>query len=153
MIRRPPRSTLFPYTTLFRSRGATRRARGGGRDEADGRIGARGLRSPVAIDGPDRVAPPARRAAEHPADRPHRDRGTARRAYRRAGGSYEHHRPAVSGPHGPRRGGGAHRETGAHGGGNGGASGTPHDADLHGGDDGGKPRPQPPAGRRTNQGP
>src|SRR2546430_9066369 len=26
MIRRPPRSTLFPYTTLFRSRGAARRA-------------------------------------------------------------------------------------------------------------------------------
>src|SRR3712207_8843298 len=36
MIRRPPRSTLFPYTTLFRSRsarapagGSPRRARGG----------------------------------------------------------------------------------------------------------------------------
>src|SRR3712207_8891536 len=29
MIRRPPRSTLFPYTTLFRSRAATRRARAG----------------------------------------------------------------------------------------------------------------------------
>src|SRR5690349_23679316 len=29
MIRRPPRSTLFPYTTLFRSRGA-RAARGQG---------------------------------------------------------------------------------------------------------------------------
>src|SRR5258708_30476580 len=27
MIRRPPRSTLFPYTTLFRSPGATYRAR------------------------------------------------------------------------------------------------------------------------------
>src|SRR2546430_9289140 len=26
MIRRPPRSTLFPYTTLFRSRPASRRA-------------------------------------------------------------------------------------------------------------------------------
>src|SRR5256886_12790809 len=26
MIRRPPRSTLFPYTTLFRSRGARPRA-------------------------------------------------------------------------------------------------------------------------------
>src|SRR5688572_31478639 len=26
MIRRPPRSTLFPYTTLFRSRGGVRRA-------------------------------------------------------------------------------------------------------------------------------
>src|SRR3972149_4131816 len=28
MIRRPPRSTLFPYTTLFRSQGGTRRNRG-----------------------------------------------------------------------------------------------------------------------------
>src|SRR2546427_3550831 len=27
MIRRPPRSTLFPYTTLFRSRLAARRSR------------------------------------------------------------------------------------------------------------------------------
>src|SRR5215216_7607881 len=35
MIRRPPRSTLFPYTTLFRSRARSRRAaraaRAGGR--------------------------------------------------------------------------------------------------------------------------
>src|SRR3712207_7903644 len=29
MIRRPPRSTLFPYTTLFRSPGARTTARGG----------------------------------------------------------------------------------------------------------------------------
>src|SRR5438093_8766982 len=29
MIRRPPRSTLFPYTTLFRSQGGDRRAAGG----------------------------------------------------------------------------------------------------------------------------
>src|SRR2546430_12587285 len=38
MIRRPPRSTLFPYTTLFRSR---RRARGraGGLSGADGADG------------------------------------------------------------------------------------------------------------------
>src|SRR5260370_32632187 len=28
MIRRPPRSTLFPYTTLFRSLAAVRRGRG-----------------------------------------------------------------------------------------------------------------------------
>src|SRR2546425_9698387 len=33
MIRRPPRSTLFPYTTLFRS---LRRRFGGGGDVADG---------------------------------------------------------------------------------------------------------------------
>src|SRR2546426_5468816 len=31
MIRRPPRSTLFPYTTLFRSRRARRDAEGAGR--------------------------------------------------------------------------------------------------------------------------
>src|SRR3712207_8831843 len=30
MIRRPPRSTLFPYTTLFRSRGGIPRPRGTG---------------------------------------------------------------------------------------------------------------------------
>src|SRR5688572_31873022 len=29
MLRRPPRSTLFPYTTLFRSAGAHRHLRGG----------------------------------------------------------------------------------------------------------------------------
>src|SRR3712207_7820878 len=33
MIRRPPRSTLFPYTTLFRSRHALARERRGGRCE------------------------------------------------------------------------------------------------------------------------
>src|SRR5688572_31857905 len=32
MIRRPPRSTLFPYTTLFRSRAAERRAGDGVQD-------------------------------------------------------------------------------------------------------------------------
>src|SRR3954462_6666932 len=36
MIRRPPRSTLFPYTTLFRSRHAHRVRRPGWRAEAAG---------------------------------------------------------------------------------------------------------------------
>src|SRR5688500_19421381 len=40
MIRRPPRPTLFPYTTLFRSRGGGRR-RGGA---AARRSGGRALR-------------------------------------------------------------------------------------------------------------
>src|SRR2546422_9292073 len=35
MIRRPPRSTLFPYTTLFRSRGDVRGG-GAGAGEGDG---------------------------------------------------------------------------------------------------------------------
>src|SRR3712207_8597722 len=35
MIRRPPRSTLFPYTTLFRSRLRARRVRRAGRAAAD----------------------------------------------------------------------------------------------------------------------
>src|SRR5215217_8620563 len=52
MIRRPPRSTLFPYTTLFRSERRSRaptqaalghRSRGGGRLAAGRRAG--GLRS------------------------------------------------------------------------------------------------------------
>src|SRR3712207_9561968 len=34
MIRRPPRSTLFPYTTLFRSGGHVRRGGRGPRDVA-----------------------------------------------------------------------------------------------------------------------
>src|SRR2546430_9060988 len=42
MIRRPPRSTLFPYTTLFRSRGA----RDPGR-RAAARRGRRPLRGPA----------------------------------------------------------------------------------------------------------
>src|SRR3712207_8837956 len=43
MIRRPPRSTLFPYTTLFRSAEAGQRrgdgGGGGGRERADGTPG------------------------------------------------------------------------------------------------------------------
>src|SRR2546430_3612528 len=42
MIRRPPRSTLFPYTTLFRSRvGRSRRSHNGSRRPAPARTGAR----------------------------------------------------------------------------------------------------------------
>src|SRR5947208_8030948 len=72
MVRRPPRSTLFPYTTLFRSR---RRARGGGHLPGhDGRGGG------------------ARHRAEAPAPRagstapPHRSREDARGLHGRAGG-------------------------------------------------------------------
>src|SRR5258707_6960728 len=53
MIRRPPRSTLFPYTTLFRSRFATVRAGG---------------RRWVVVSGhacPDRSARHERRSEEH----------------------------------------------------------------------------------------
>src|SRR5438874_8354357 len=46
MIRRPPRSTLFPYTTLFRSRRSrvpgNRSPLGGGRDPARPRFGPLG---------------------------------------------------------------------------------------------------------------
>src|SRR5262247_4726043 len=37
MIRRPPRSTLFPYTTLFRSPAATRAGRQGRHPDRDRR--------------------------------------------------------------------------------------------------------------------
>src|SRR2546430_4168918 len=46
MIRRPPRSTLFPYTTLFRSRALTRRGRSATRPRVDaGRDPAAGSRA------------------------------------------------------------------------------------------------------------
>src|SRR2546422_4832962 len=58
MIRRPPRSTLFPYTTLFRSRGRDR-ARGHGQDLPGGR--RRGGRAVPQAGAPHR----ARRSEEH----------------------------------------------------------------------------------------
>src|SRR5688572_32339013 len=72
MIRRPPRSTLFPYTTLFRSHdlrptyrrrpGAARaaRAKGGRRDRSP----AAGLRRRHARPAGERVDRP-RRSEEH----------------------------------------------------------------------------------------
>src|SRR3712207_9007887 len=63
MIRRPPRSTLFPYTTLFRSRGARpapvggplhvaphrdAHAHEGGQHRARGDESRRGIRAPDA---------------------------------------------------------------------------------------------------------
>src|SRR2546427_7101640 len=40
MIRRPPRSTLFPYTTLFRSKGPTAPGRNAGRGGTEGLVQA-----------------------------------------------------------------------------------------------------------------
>src|SRR5436309_12675396 len=54
MLRRPPRSTLFPYTTLFRSR-----------REAEGRFGIRApARAPVFADR-ESHRPPSPRSEEH----------------------------------------------------------------------------------------
>src|SRR3712207_7386240 len=55
MIRRPPRSTLFPYTTLFRSRAATDRSGlGGGTGARDhGRL-SRGWAAAGAANGRSR---------------------------------------------------------------------------------------------------
>src|SRR3712207_7644616 len=52
MIRRPPRSTLFPYTTLFRSRGRAHRA---------------------PADDPRRAGPHRRLPVVHPVDLPARE--------------------------------------------------------------------------------
>src|SRR2546427_5385771 len=42
MIRRPPRSTLFPYTTLFRSLRQNGKTRSEGRFQTSGKIGGPG---------------------------------------------------------------------------------------------------------------
>src|SRR2546422_8223594 len=58
MIRRPPRSTLFPYTTLFRS------GRGGGRDRRRGGGGRCGGGARPAAGRPPGCAPGSR-SEEH----------------------------------------------------------------------------------------
>src|SRR2546427_2148788 len=73
MIRRPPRSTLFPYTTLFRSRGHVDRQRRGNGPHGAGR---------------DRTARSGGAAGERP-DAPLR--GLGRRAALPAGGRSEEH--------------------------------------------------------------
>src|SRR2546425_11647409 len=82
MIRRPPRSTLFPYTTLFRSR-AEDAAR------SDRLRGLRPLGSPRQGAGRERERPP-RRLAREPPDHLHRGllhgRQDARRHRARDGG-------------------------------------------------------------------
>src|SRR5256885_6628840 len=72
MIRRPPRSTLFPYTTLFRSDGA--HPHGGARrvhglaarrsDRGDRLVAARAARL-ARLSSPPRIAAPALRSEEH----------------------------------------------------------------------------------------
>src|SRR3712207_8102319 len=49
MIRRPPRSTLFPYTTLFRSRRGRRSAGGRSWAHPHGRAGSPASRPPAAV--------------------------------------------------------------------------------------------------------
>src|SRR5207249_7087778 len=64
MLRRPPRSTLFPYTTLFRSRSPSRQARTPAKPPPP-------AARPAPADRPPRTAPP-------PWPRPSPDRKSTR---------------------------------------------------------------------------
>src|SRR3989449_5229636 len=71
MIRRPPRSTLFPYTTLFRSL-VSRRASGDAADRcARGKAGGAGLRALPSSVGrrPPRVVEPRRPSGDRKSTR------------------------------------------------------------------------------------
>src|SRR2546422_7774647 len=63
MIRRPPRSTLFPYTTLFRSHQGGARE-GGAREAQEEPLHRRGARRPAALRAHPRAGGPAR-SEEH----------------------------------------------------------------------------------------
>src|SRR3712207_7522929 len=72
MIRRPPRSTLFPYTTLFRSDGRRARGvRGTADDEQRGPVACvrgdrrRGLAALLDEHGHVHAGPPLARSEEH----------------------------------------------------------------------------------------
>src|SRR3712207_7233277 len=56
MIRRPPRSTLFPYTTLFRSPPGDAGGAPGGGDDATDRAGGAQVRGGAGADQPAAVA-------------------------------------------------------------------------------------------------
>src|SRR3712207_8549757 len=62
MIRRPPRSTLFPYTTLFRSRWAVR---GGSASSSAGGVGTQERRCSEGRGGPPRPSVAPTRSEEH----------------------------------------------------------------------------------------
>src|SRR5256885_11269533 len=62
MIRRPPRSTLFPYTTLFRS--LRKRARGGDRPRHEP-VRRRGPQVDRGPEGPEDGRPRVPRSEEH----------------------------------------------------------------------------------------
>src|SRR3712207_8824219 len=67
MIRRPPRSTLFPYTTLFRSEVATRGG-AGGLEVPEARAGARAgspLEASARAGGPPKSRALSTRSEEH----------------------------------------------------------------------------------------
>src|SRR3989449_8254912 len=93
MIRRPPRSTLFPYTTLFRSPPIDVAARLGGRVPRRPDGGAPPRHRPHHAHGARHHAARERRPAvlalpRDPPDAGHpRRRASAARARRRAGGS------------------------------------------------------------------
>src|SRR5438552_11399260 len=70
MIRRPPRSTLFPYTTLFRSPGMadapTARLRSAADRRPSGRPSPRALpRTTAAAEFPGHASPASSRSEEH----------------------------------------------------------------------------------------
>src|SRR3989475_13113610 len=84
MIRRPPRSTLFPYTTLFRSRAVrsvdARSRAPGGRDGARGAVHAGHRRTHRPVGGVDGDGVPGEWALRRPGRAPARpDRSRARR--------------------------------------------------------------------------
>src|SRR3989442_14076531 len=71
MIRRPPRSTLFPYTTLFRSGEPVQEERDSSRDRVCPQGRVQDLREP---DRPQRRRERAERSEEHTSElqsRPH----------------------------------------------------------------------------------
>src|SRR2546430_1696628 len=99
MIRRPPRSTLFPYTTLFRSRDqeSADDVRHGGEqrdrpEDADGLrvLAARDRDGPDHGDRRDRVGERHKRRVQQPGDPPDHTPPDERRQH-----EDEHHRPVV----------------------------------------------------------
>src|SRR3989449_9253661 len=104
MIRRPPRSTLFPYTTLFRSRDRPRPAGGGGRSESAGGGGPALPRGASARSRDVAASPPGSGGDAGASVRRDGCGVGLRGGERQAGGGGERGPPGGGGPSGPRPG-------------------------------------------------
>src|SRR2546430_13509407 len=81
MIRRPPRSTLFPYTTLFRSRPTGQRGeKPPGSLQGVGLLERGGRRPELGAEGPERMPADDEHQPVADARRRHDARGPARRS-------------------------------------------------------------------------
>src|SRR3712207_8144120 len=100
MIRRPPRSTLFPYTTLFRSAGQNLTIANAGRPgdaAAAAGLGSNGVFAPLLLTDKAQPLPRALRSEEHTSELQSRQYLVCRLLLEKKKNTAHHHPPTLVG--------------------------------------------------------